>query len=134
MIKRFITKIIIILFFTISCIFFSACANYENNLSTVESSSSENHINVPDKVSETPETESPVIPTTKEVIDETSSEDNPDFNQEYEIDNDDYYYMFPYSNTRLLTTNDIVGKTASDLRIGRNEIYARHGRKFSSGD
>lgn len=40
-------------------------------------------------------------------------------------------YVFPNSNTQLLTEADLQGKTAEQLRIGRNEIYARHGRKFN---
>ncbi|MBQ7563199.1 MAG: YARHG domain-containing protein [Lachnospiraceae bacterium] len=39
-------------------------------------------------------------------------------------------YIFPESNTRNLTNADIAGLDAETLRIGRNEIYARHGRKF----
>lgn len=39
-------------------------------------------------------------------------------------------YVFPTSATNLLTSADLEGKTAEQLRLGRNEIYARHGRKF----
>ncbi len=68
---------------------------------------------------------------------------------EYEVCftvNDDYYrfisntpdlktkgkgeYIFPESNVRNLKESDLIGKDAATLRIGRNEIYARHGRKF----
>ncbi|MCR5733232.1 MAG: YARHG domain-containing protein [Lachnospiraceae bacterium] len=68
---------------------------------------------------------------------------------EYEVCftmNDDYYcfisnlpdlrtkaqseYVFPDSATRNLTDSDLAGLSAETLRIGRNEIYARHGRKF----
>ncbi len=40
-------------------------------------------------------------------------------------------YMFPDSGERFLTEQDLDGYTGSELRIGRNEIYARHGRMFS---
>ncbi len=40
-------------------------------------------------------------------------------------------YIFPTSGTKLLTAADLSGKTASELRLARNEIYARHGRKFN---
>lgn len=40
-------------------------------------------------------------------------------------------YIFPNSATQLLTEADLQGKTVQELRIGRNEIYARHGRKFN---
>lgn len=39
-------------------------------------------------------------------------------------------YVFPDSDTRKLTKADIKGKSKEELRIGRNEIYARHGRCF----
>lgn len=40
-------------------------------------------------------------------------------------------YVFPNSSTQLLSAADVQGKTAYQLRIARNEIYARHGRKFN---
>lgn len=39
--------------------------------------------------------------------------------------------VFADSSTRLLTSADLQGKTAYQLRLARNEIYARHGRKFN---
>ena len=45
-------------------------------------------------------------------------------------DYDDGEYIFPTSDTRKLTKSDIKGKSKKELRIGRNEIYARHGRRF----
>ncbi len=40
-------------------------------------------------------------------------------------------YIFPTSGSKILTEADLAGKTANELRLGRNEIYARHGRKFN---
>ena len=40
-------------------------------------------------------------------------------------------YVFPESGYRLLTEADLKGKSARELYIGRNEIYARHGRQFT---
>ncbi len=39
-------------------------------------------------------------------------------------------YVFPNSSTVKLTEADLAGKSAWELRVARNEIYARHGRKF----
>ena len=39
-------------------------------------------------------------------------------------------YILPESASRLLTEADLENLTQEDLRIARNEIYARHGRKF----
>lgn len=41
-------------------------------------------------------------------------------------------YIIPDSGTRLLTSADIAGLSKSDLALARNEIYARHGRAFST--
>ena len=40
------------------------------------------------------------------------------------------YLILPFSDTRLLTERDLQGLNANDLRLARNEIYARHGRQF----
>ena len=40
-------------------------------------------------------------------------------------------FIFPYSNTEKLTEDDLAGLSKEELRLGRNEIYARYGRKFS---
>ncbi|PIP21959.1 MAG: hypothetical protein COX39_00040 [Candidatus Nealsonbacteria bacterium CG23_combo_of_CG06-09_8_20_14_all_40_13] len=39
-------------------------------------------------------------------------------------------FVFPDSSYRRLNSNDLLGKTDWELAIGRNEIYARHGRPF----
>lgn len=43
-------------------------------------------------------------------------------------------YIFPNSDTVYLTEADVSGRSKADLRIGRNEIMARHGRIFDSAD
>ncbi|GFI35894.1 hypothetical protein IMSAGC015_00053 [Lachnospiraceae bacterium] len=43
-------------------------------------------------------------------------------------------YIFPNSDTEYLTDADVSGRSKADLRIGRNEIMARHGRIFDSAD
>ncbi len=43
-------------------------------------------------------------------------------------------YIFPNSDTAYLTDADVSGRSKADLRIGRNEIMARHGRIFDSAD
>jgi len=41
-------------------------------------------------------------------------------------------YIFPESDTRLLTKEELEGMPADKLRYARNEIFARHGRLFDS--
>ncbi len=43
-------------------------------------------------------------------------------------------YILPYSGTRLITDSDIKGMSKYDLALARNEIYARHGRKFQTAE
>lgn len=40
-------------------------------------------------------------------------------------------YIFAKSSERKLNREDVYGLSADMIRIGRNEIYARHGRKFA---
>ena len=40
---------------------------------------------------------------------------------------------YPQASARLLNDNDMAGMSVSELRIMRNEIFARHGRIFDGG-
>lgn len=40
-------------------------------------------------------------------------------------------YIFPESDKRLLEEADLKGVSTEEINIGKNEIYARHGRKFN---
>lgn len=39
-------------------------------------------------------------------------------------------YVLPDSDSTYLTKSDLYGLTQEDCRLARNELYARHGRKF----
>lgn len=41
-------------------------------------------------------------------------------------------YIIPESNSKILSSSDISGLSAQELNYAKNEIYARHGRKFAS--
>ena len=43
-------------------------------------------------------------------------------------------FILPFSGERRLTEDDLKNLTQQELRIARNEIYARHGRQFTSRD
>lgn len=49
-------------------------------------------------------------------------------------DDESNYYILPQSSQRLLTYIDIENFTKQDMMLARNEIFARHGRKFSDED
>ncbi|BBF43661.1 hypothetical protein lbkm_2349 [Lachnospiraceae bacterium KM106-2] len=44
----------------------------------------------------------------------------------------DYEYVIPDSNSRYLSYNELYGYSIEQLRLARNEIYARHGRLFAN--
>ena len=46
----------------------------------------------------------------------------------------DSEWIFADSSERLLTNADIAGLSAWELKVARNEIYARHGRRFNSAE
>lgn len=39
-------------------------------------------------------------------------------------------YILPESDSRIITKSELDGLTKEEIRLARNEIYARHGRKF----
>ena len=39
-------------------------------------------------------------------------------------------YIFDFTSTREITASDLTGLSLAELRIARNEIFARHGRQF----
>lgn len=47
-------------------------------------------------------------------------------------DNTSGDYIFPDSASRYLTDADVAGMTIQEINYGKNEIYARHGRRFKS--
>ncbi|MDZ4910730.1 YARHG domain-containing protein, partial [Clostridium perfringens] len=66
--------------------------------------------------------------TTKEVIiqDNNSNSSSNNFSSAYEVDG----YIFSDSDVRYLTASDLSGLSSWELKLARNEIYARHGRLF----
>ncbi len=70
--------------------------------------------------------------TTKEVIiqdnksNSSSNNSNNNSSSAYEVDG----YIFYDSDVRYLTSSDLAGLSSWELKLARNEIYARHGRLF----
>lgn len=60
-----------------------------------------------------------------------------DYDSDLDEDSDNYSdsseeneYVLPDSANRKLKKSDLKGLSKEELRVARNEIYARHGRKF----
>lgn len=46
----------------------------------------------------------------------------------------DSQYILPDSDSKYLTRADLEGLSRNECRLARNELYARHGRKFNAAD
>jgi len=53
-------------------------------------------------------------------------------NHDFSADASADEYILPTSSTAYLTSSDLTGMTADELQMAINEIYARHGRRFST--
>lgn len=77
-------------------------------------------------------------PIEKDYFDIEDEEETTVYEQPEEVyeSNDDTSneYIIADSNTRYLTNQDVEGMTLQQLNYARNEIYARHGRRFKSGE
>lgn len=62
--------------------------------------------------------------STQEVVVEQTKADTADPNA----------YVIADSNSRYITADELDKMTAEEIRLARNEIYARHGRRFQSED
>jgi len=84
-----------------------------------------------------PENEPEVTPENEpEVIPEDEPEDEPEVVPEDkpEVTPQNADYIFPDSNTRLLTREEVASKSKEELRLARNEIFARYGAIFGADD
>lgn len=84
-----------------------------------------------------PEDEEPVRETGREKEEESAREVEPEEETAEEIDaegeemvNEDSQYILPASDSQYLTMSDLEGLSKEDCRLARNELYARHGRRF----
>ena len=80
----------------------------------------------------TPETTAPQVNNT--VPPATVVYETEDDEELYNIKADGYYDIFPDSNARYLDYADVEDMDAYTVRLGLNEIYARHGRKFNDAN
>lgn len=74
---------------------------------------------------------------TKEVIIEHDNSTSDHNNSTKETSSNAYTvdgYIFYDSNSRYLTSSDLAGLSKWELRVARNEIYARHGRLFKDSN
>ena len=61
-------------------------------------------------------------------LDETYDNISDDTNYE----SSDDYYILPYSDESYISEEDLAALSQEEILLARNEIYARHGRKFNT--
>lgn len=83
------------------------------------------------QVTKEPEVETTPVPT-EEVTPVPTKEVTPAPTQAPVVVEENNDYMIPDSSTRYLTKADLNDLSEWEIRVARNEIYARHGRMFNS--
>ncbi len=66
----------------------------------------------------------------EEAEDDSFSDDVSSLDEEEKKEKKKSGYILPGSDSRYLSTKDLKGLDAYKCRLARNELYARHGRKF----
>ena len=83
-----------------------------------------------ERVTEKQTTEAPEKQTEKITEKQTEAAEDPTKQPQTQAQSGSY--ILPQSSERLLTDSDVDGMSYEELQMAINEIYARHGRKFSS--
>lgn len=82
-----------------------------------------------------------IVQNTQDVQEESISEGETDEKYKEEVEEtepenvqmtEQDQYILPESDSRYLTDSDIAGMSLREINYAKNEIYARHGRKFKS--
>ena len=93
---------------------------------------------IPNQVEVTPSPTPSPTPTPAPTVepyyyDDESTEDEDDWEvDDEEEDLVDSEYIFPNSDSEYLKKSDLKGMSKYEINLAKNELYARHGRKFKS--
>lgn len=98
---------------------------------------------IPNQIEVTPSPEPTPIPTLEPYTamptlepyteeDSDAAEDEDEEETEGESGDNEGEYIFPNSHREYLTKSDLKGMSKSEINLAKNELYARHGRKFKS--
>lgn len=114
---------VIILFSVTACGNSSASDNSSSAVETTTEETTEESTTVKPTVKETSKPESKAESKTESQTEAVKEETTAVHTNEY---------LLPYSDTRKLTKSDLAPLSKKQLELARNEIYARHGRKFKT--
>lgn len=103
------------------------CLATENRSSSGEQKSAA----LEDQDTESEVTEADDPDTSNDASSETTTEDDGDSKSASEIMDADDGYVFPNSNNSYLTEEEIEKLSTEEIQYAINEVYARHGLKFT---
>lgn len=103
------------------------CLATENRSSSGEQKSAA----LEDQDTESEVTEADDPDTSNDASSETTTEDDGDSKSASEIMDADDGYIFPNSNSSYLTEEEIEKLSTEEIQYAINEVYARHGLKFT---
>lgn len=110
---------------------FKGTLTFENNTISVSITESE-RLYMPIETMKFEEKHATSWELANDYADTYNSTDNDSVNDsEYDYNSSDSYIL-PDSSSRELTIADISGLSHDQLELARNELYARHGRKFTN--
>lgn len=82
-----------------------------------------------------PTTETEVVQTVQNETEQPTEPESTEYESiEVEEEIDAGEYILPECDTRVYSREELQNLSKEQLRLARNEIYARHGRKFSADD
>lgn len=82
-----------------------------------------------------PMTETEVVQTVQTETEQPTEPESTEYESiEVEEEIDASEYILPECDTRVYSREELQNLSKEQLRLARNEIYARHGRKFSADD
>lgn len=83
-------------------------------------------------ITSSPVPESTEVPADDEEADKTDTQIPDDVTEDNNGENNEY--IFPNSDTEYLTNSDVKILSTDKINLAKNELYARHGRKFERED
>lgn len=95
---------------------------------------------IPNQIEVTPSPAPTSVPTAEPYYDDSPTpepeadreEDDWEETDEEEESVTDGEYIFPDSDSEYLSKSDLAGMSKSEINLAKNELYARHGRKFKT--
>lgn len=130
-----LASLLLILFLAVGGLFlWRTISNFKESLEAEPSISQQDHLEEQDdmeEIQQKAEEQSQPENLQEEISEESSLSEDEEISENEEENDEESEYFIPESDSRYLTMDELEGYTEDDCRIARNELYARHGRKFA---